>query len=64
MSELLDLLIVGNCIMVDLLRMNPYTPGVDDMDKVLFEAAKATQALLVARENAKTSMKRLIPDVD
>ena len=34
------------------------------LNKVLFEAAKATQALLVARENAKDWIKRLIPDAD
>ena len=34
------------------------------LNKVLFEAARSAQALLVARENAKTSMKRLIPDAN
>ena len=34
------------------------------LNKILFEAAKSTQALLVARENAKTSLRRLVPDQD
>ena len=34
------------------------------LNKFLLEAAKSTHALLVARENAKTSMKRLIPDAN
>ena len=34
------------------------------LNKVLFEAGKSAQALLVARENAKTAMKRLVPDAN